>query len=145
MTDMEELNFCGTVYTLAEDELNASVDGGSGLAERLYQQYREAGKPRNVKAWVRERLKKLFLYVDKPPEWVGPSPIWPFANGEPMVFIRQFDVPGGEVAENVLRVPGRTLYVFAERPRSENDLMRYHVVEAERDTRYLRMVPNKPL
>lgn len=143
--DIEELNFCGTVYTLAEDELNGSVPGDSGLPERLFKEWRDAGKPRKVKAWVRERLEKLFLSVGEPPDWVGPSPMWPWMDGKPMVFIRQFDVPGGEVAERVLRVPGRTLYVFAAHPANENDLMRYHVVEAERDTKHLRMVPNKPL
>ena len=45
----------------------------------------------------------------------------------------------------MLRIPGRTLYVFAEHPPSEDDMMRYHVVEAHRDTKYLRMVPRKPL
>jgi hypothetical protein len=140
--DMEQLKFCGTVYTLAEDELNASVPGDSGLPEGLYQEWCAAGKPRKVKAWVRERLEPLFLYVDKPPEWVGPTPMWPWTDGKPMVFIRQFDVPdSGEAGLKVLRIPGRTLYVFAEHPASENDMMRYHVVEACRDTKYLRMVP----
>ena len=144
--DMEQLTFCGKVYAIAEDELNASIPGDSGLDERLYREYQEAGKPRNVKAWIRERLEPLFLYVDKPPDWVGPSPMWPWMDGKPMVFIRQFDVPeSGDVAERVLRIPGRTLYVFAAFPVSENDTMRYHVVEAARDTKYLRMVPNKPL
>src|SRR5688572_29931095 len=98
--DMEQLNFLGKVYTIAEDELNASVDGSSGFHERLYREYVEAGKPRNVKAWIRERLAGVFLHVDKPPEWVGPTPMWPWMDGKPMVFIRQFDVPqSGEVAE----------------------------------------------
>jgi hypothetical protein len=142
--DMEQLTFFGKVSTVAEDELNASV-GDRSLPDRLYQEYCNAGKPRNIKAWIRERLEKEFLYVDKPPEWVGPTPMWPFINGKPMVFIQQFDIPGGRVAEKVLRVPGRTLYVFAHYPPSEDAEMRYHVVEAERDTKHLRMVRKEPL
>ena len=90
--DMEQLKFCGKVLTVAE-ERNGSIPGDVGLDERLYREYHEAGKPRNVKAWLRERLEPLFLYVDKPPEWVGPTPMWPWKDGKPMVFIRQFDVP----------------------------------------------------
>src|SRR5262249_28849704 len=61
----------------------------------LWKEYQAQGKPKNPRPWLREELKKHFVYVTKPPAWIERStiPKWPFFAGKPMVFIEQISVP----------------------------------------------------
>jgi 23S rRNA G2069 N7-methylase RlmK/C1962 C5-methylase RlmI len=40
------------------------------------------------KQWCKSRIKELFKYDKKPPEWVQ-EPEWPIVNGQPLVFKNQ--------------------------------------------------------
>jgi hypothetical protein len=111
--DIEELRFIGMIHSVSEDEFAASVneDEGQVFVKAIYTEFVKEGKPKNSRKWVRENLKKCFLYVSKPPSWVGSSPNWPFFEGKPMVFIEQLAVPETQVSMNHAS-PGSVLYVF---------------------------------
>src|SRR3954451_12633156 len=80
--DPLEIDFNGTAYVIAEDECNASLsddqDGGFGAG--LYREYVDAGRPRQMKKWLRERLRPAFAFAAMPPKWVERAAIWPFLN-----------------------------------------------------------------
>ncbi|NLB61286.1 MAG: hypothetical protein GX802_02500 [Clostridiales bacterium] len=40
------------------------------------------------KQWLKEKLKSLFKYDNKPPRWIQ-DPEWPIVNGEPLIFKSQ--------------------------------------------------------
>jgi hypothetical protein len=42
------------------------------------------------KKWCQSKIKELFKYDKKPPEWIQ-EPEWPIANGEPLVFKNQIE------------------------------------------------------
>jgi hypothetical protein len=116
--DIEELQFLGMVSNVAEKELSASTtdDENQLFAKALYQQFSAAGKPKNKRAWVRQELKKQFLFVTKPPVWIERTtiPTWPFFQGKPMVFIDQLAVPENEISKAAVS-PDVVLYVFGTR------------------------------
>lgn len=116
--DVEELRFCGMIASVAEDELSASINDDEDRSFRLtiYQQYKAAGAPKNKREWIRQELKKHFLFVTKPPEWIEHAtvPRWPFFQGKPMVFIEQLAVPENEVTKTAAS-PNVVLYVFGSR------------------------------
>ena len=116
--DREQLKFGGTVMSIAEDELSASVtdDENGEFIARLYREYQAQGKPKNPREWLRKELKKHFIFVTKPPVWIEQMtiPTWPFFAGKPMVFIEQFSVPENEVSI-ANGSAGSMLYVFCAR------------------------------
>ena len=116
--DIEELRFGGMIVSVAENEMSESVndDKDREFVTGPYQQYLEAGKPKNPCNWIRQELKKHFLYVTKPPAWIErtTTPPWPFFQGKPMVFIEQFTVPENDVSRTVA-FPGTVVYVFVAR------------------------------
>jgi hypothetical protein len=138
--DVEELRFCGIVASVAEDEMSASINDDEDRAFRsaLYQDYVKAGKPKDKKDWITQELKKHFLCVTSPPEWIERTtiPTWPFYNGRPMVFISQISVPGNDVTKAAVS-PDVVLYVFGSRnpvpdvPNGWESV--YRVVEQVRD------------
>lgn len=77
---IEQTKFNGKIISIVEDELRASVseDKDRVLRNRLYEEYCEAGKPTNIKAWLRPRLRELFVSVEEQPDWVEGEGIWPF-------------------------------------------------------------------
>jgi hypothetical protein len=48
------------------------------------------------KKLIKERLKELFKYLNKPPKWIQ-SPDWPIRDGKPLVFIGQLTVDAPEL------------------------------------------------
>jgi hypothetical protein len=44
---------------------------------------------------IKDRLKELFKYVEKPPKWIQ-SPDWPIREGKPLVFIGQLPINAPE-------------------------------------------------
>jgi hypothetical protein len=138
--DIEELQFIGMVSSVAEREMSGSTtdDEGQKFSRALYQLYYEAGKPKNKRDWIKHELKKHFLFVSKPPEWIEHNtvPTWPFFQGRPMVFIEQLSVPDNEISR-VAASPDVVLYVFGSRnpvpdvPNGWESV--YRVVEQVRD------------
>ncbi len=131
--DLEKLKFGGDATTIAEEELAASFneDDHNQLIELLYEEYQQAGSPKKRKEWLRNRLAELFACVEQRPNWIERSsvPTWPFRDGLPMVFIRQFEVPRTEVSESRV-VPLAMLYVFGTRvEQGEGWVAEYRVVE----------------
>ena len=116
--DFEELQFGGIVVTIAEKEMAASItdDRDEEFVKHLYKEYIAAGKPKHKRDWIRQELKKYFLFVAKPPAWSERTtvPTWPFLQGKPMVFIEQLTVPENEVSKAAAS-PDVVLYVFGGR------------------------------
>lgn len=46
--------------------------------------------------FIKERLKELFKYLDKPPKWIQ-SPDWPIREGKPLVFFGQIPINAPEL------------------------------------------------
>ena len=90
--DIKELKFGGAATSIAEDELSACFfeDDEDQLMNQLYADYQADGSPANQKAWLRQRLKQIFLCAQERPQWAESLPNWPFWGGKPMVFINQF-------------------------------------------------------
>jgi hypothetical protein len=116
--DIEELQFGGIVVTIAEKEMAASItdDRDEEFVSFLYKEYVAAGKPKNKREWIRQELKKHFLFVTKLPAWIERStvPTWPFFRGRPMVFIEQLTVPENDVSKTAVS-PDVVLYVFGSK------------------------------
>ena len=116
--DVDELKFCGTVERVAEEEFYASTtdDADMNFAKHLYHQYCGSGKPQECEEWIRQELKKYFLYVTRPPEWIEQStvPTWPYYDGRPMLFIDQVTVPENDVSSSSAS-PGAVLYIFGSK------------------------------
>jgi hypothetical protein len=63
----------------------------------------------NVVAWLESSIPQHFLALRKRPEWLQ-NPEWPFADGKPMIFVGQIDLPKAD-APNVFH-DDTSLYVF---------------------------------
>lgn len=48
------------------------------------------------KKLIKERLKALFKYIDKPPRWIQ-SPDWPIRDGKPLIFLGQIAIDAPEL------------------------------------------------
>lgn len=121
--DDGELEFGGLAYRLAASEFAGSFsdDEDGAASDRLWADYVQEGRPKNQKAWLRARLAALFLYVDEPPRWIEANPIWPFHLGNPMIFIRQVELPNTSISNEHLDTDA-VLYVFGARsPVIEHD------------------------
>jgi hypothetical protein len=133
--DMQYLKFHGTAMELAENEFAASFteDVEQSLVKNIYEEYLRDGSPKTTAKWLRTKLKNIFRYVDTPPIWIEKSfhPIWPFLDGNPMIFIKQFSVPDNEFCAQNLSA-GTILYVFGGRRKNEHGFeMIYRVMEQE--------------
>ncbi len=91
--DKKEMDFGGTLVDIIISKFNASCnDENSELfIDNLYEEYKKAGSPKKVRAWILERLKDEFKYLDVPPKWIHDAD-WPYHNGKPMVFITQKEI-----------------------------------------------------
>lgn len=128
MLSLEQTQFNGKILEVVEDELHASIRGDVNriLRQRFYDEWCMADKPKNIKAWLRPRLKPLFPCLDKKPVWVEDVQVWPFFDGMPMTFVGQLDVPGSD----------GVVYIFtAKKPHATREnvwSMHYEVVEQVR-------------
>ena len=142
--DPDKMKFVGALHRIAERELSASFgdDRDQAATNRLYAEFVQAGKPKDLKGWVRGRLSTVFVSVDKGPVWIGGTPQWPFLEGQPMVFLRQFEI-GTTAKESQMGLPVRTLYVFAAKATSEYGgwEMRYRVVQDDASFKGLAITP----
>ncbi len=134
MHDIEMLKFCGKIIGLGEDEFGASFSNKAGdiLQENLYRDFIAAGCPKDVKKWLRSHLAILFQWVAERPKWIESTTAWPYFDGKPMIFIRQFEVPNTPLSSAKL-APSVMIYIFgARRSMSEGWDMQYTVVEQHR-------------
>ncbi|QVL31358.1 hypothetical protein KIH39_21300 [Telmatocola sphagniphila] len=132
---MQYLKFHGIAMKEAENEFSASFfeDEKDALAKKLFEEYLSEGAPKDTNKWLRSKLKSVFQYVDSPPKWVenGLDPIWPFLDGFPMIFIKQFELPDNEFCAQSLSA-GTILYVFGARRKTSHGFeMIYRVVEQD--------------
>lgn len=126
----EQIKFGGRIHSIAEDELCVSLteDKDSKIVSALWIEYESEGKPKNLNAWIKSRLQKLFIFATNPPQWIEGRPTWPFHKGQPMVFISQLDVPKTQTVEEKL-CEDHTLYLFGIRDYEEDGFrMVYRVV-----------------
>jgi len=116
MFDKQAMRFQARVVALAKRKLGVKCEGSEAepYLDQIYAEYKEAGEPQDVDSWITERLKKDFLWVVNPPQWVEKEPVWPFFRGKPMVFVSQTRLPKNEVTENHLTWDA-VVYLFGAR------------------------------
>lgn len=131
--DKDAIIFQSKVMKLALEEFHCDVHCQE-WQDVLYQDYKKSGSSTDRLTWIRERLAREVLWVDVPPDWGTDEPEWPFHQGRPMVFIRQFALPDNQVTRS--SVTWETmLYVFGIRvpspteTRSDAYRMVYEVVQ----------------
>ncbi|HET6250040.1 MAG TPA: hypothetical protein VFE47_20280 [Tepidisphaeraceae bacterium] len=135
--DRDEMLFGSKVVRVAA-ELSASVlaDPERIFVRDLYREYLDDEKPRDVVKWLRPRLETAFKCVGERPRWIERTEAWPFLNGRPMTFIRQFDVPEFVMPDGKT-AGATTLYVFCagvDDPRGKGWWqMQYTAVAQEQD------------
>lgn len=114
--DRDLIRFHGKVLSVAERQFYASFAGSEAesFVDGIYDDYKQAGKPEDVEAWLTSRLRGEFLCVSEPPRWVEDEPSWPFLAGRPMVFIKQMHLPKNDVTEGHLTWDAE-LYLFGSR------------------------------
>jgi hypothetical protein len=127
----ERSDFHDRADLIAQTELTASFfeDSNNVLANKLYDEFVASAGAQSLDDWLCIRLKDIFRCVDVRPEWRDGT-VWPFLDGEPMVFIHQFDTPTKEVSKRYFATPS-TFYVFGARvpgPDHDNWKMEYRVI-----------------
>jgi len=135
-SNLEERRFYGMADRIAEEELGACFfeDVNNTVKSKLFQEYQSDGTVKDPRSWLRKRLESVFVSAGPPPSWVESSPMWPFLNGAPMIFVGQIAVEKNEVSESRLAVDS-VLYVFGSRVDCEGGWkMEYRVVEQFRDS-----------
>ena len=136
---LKEAQFRGLASSLAESAFSASFneDRGSRLANTLLREYQQSDTSQAPSKWLKERLASIFLWKTEPPRWIESAPMWPFLDGEPMVFIDQIENsadsdPGSVQWEHL--TTGTMLYVFGKRVQTDGGWkMSYRVMEQFRD------------
>lgn len=69
----------------------------------------------SLAAWLEEQIPKHFVAVGERPRWIQ-NPEWPFADGQPMIFVGQIDMPAQpEGMATELFHDDTSLYVFIGR------------------------------
>lgn len=130
MIDKDRLLFGSKMIGVVSREFNASCDKGEAqeFVTTVYEQYKQAGSPKNIKHWLKEHLKNAYLSVTIPPMWVEDEPDWPYLNGKPMVFITQYAIPKNEVTGDHLTW-NIVLYLFGQRvPHPQGYTVEYRIV-----------------
>ena len=136
---MEEIEFGGTCISVAENEMEVSMDDDQNqkFNDLLWNLYCEEGKPRAKRKWIRAQLERYYLCMDKKPVWIEGVAIWPFHNNFPMTFIKQFSTTDNAVSQKNL-APEAELYVFGARIECEGGWdMVYKVIEQFEELRSL--------
>jgi len=110
---IEEMEFGGILLSVVEDQFCASLGGSDGedFRSTLYSEFVRCGRPKNVKKWLKERLIDQFKCISEKPRWMN-VPQWPWCDGEPMIFIAQYDQKNQ--FEDELG-NGYSIYVFARK------------------------------
>src|SRR5512141_2336956 len=91
MTSENDLiRFASRAMDVAE-ELGGSIGReGRAFSDQLKVEWTATGKPlTEADAWLRERLKDVFVSVGETPVWVTGEPAWLYDGDQPMVFVTQ--------------------------------------------------------
>lgn len=134
---LDALKFMGALESEFEELTGAALPGNDAMPFRhkLYEEYVKGGSDR-IKPWIKNWIKKVKLWSDTPPKWIEKiQATWPFCDGCPMTFIKQFKVPDNEVTQTQA-VPGVQLFVFCCRrlhPSGNGWTSYYLVVEQHPD------------
>lgn len=133
--------FWGEAMAAAERHAaSMEADGADAFAQQLYREYLEQGAPKPRKKWLATRLADALPCMDAKPKWVG-EPAWLYHQGQPMVFLHQFQVsPAAHHLIGHMSL-GETLYMFGARHRlgpgpddGWTDIYRISVQTCEGDT-----------
>lgn len=57
----------------------------------LLSTYEGNSNSESITAWLNEQVSQRFIALEKRPEWIQ-SEEWPIVDGEPAIFVGQFDV-----------------------------------------------------
>lgn len=114
--EKERIVFGAEMIQVVTSRFKASCSGEDAepFVNKIYEEYRQAGRPKNIKKWLQERLSDAYQYVHAAPRWVEDEPGWLYLDGEPMVFIEQFTLPKNQVTETKLTWDV-TIYLFGAR------------------------------
>jgi hypothetical protein len=110
------VHFVSKIDTQLKKTYQCEFDAHSwrgAFVKRMFKKYQDAGSPRSVLKWIEENVIPEFICLTTKPTWHDKSGaiIWPMKNGNPAVFLGQFDVHEQEVYENRF-ISGITVYVF---------------------------------
>lgn len=109
------VGFWGEAMAAAERHGGSmDAEGAEAFARQLYAEYQAQGAPTPRRKWLATRLADAFVCMAAKPQWVG-EPAWLYHQGQPMVFLHQFQVlPSAKHLLGRLTL-GETLYVFGAR------------------------------
>jgi hypothetical protein len=112
----------------------------------MWKAYVKAGKPKNVKQWLRDQLAPYFKSVGEPPKWIDNEPQWPYIGGKPMTFIAQVQVPEHTLADGT-KTSASVVYLFSYSKRLKElpgaHQIKYHVIEdvaMDEDARIVKII-----
>ena len=131
MLDKDTREFRRKMFDVVEKVYNANCDTEEAEEFVIYvfEHYKLSGLPKKINEWLKDFLKDWYQYVDKPPVWVEEEPNWPYSNGKPMIFIKQFTIPKTPITEEKLTWDN-TIYVFGERiPYKSSYKVEYKIIE----------------
>lgn len=112
-TMIDRIRFHSRMMNVAS-KLGLAVEGGGELyRDILFDGWVESGKP-GQDAWIRDALRSDFVWMSEPPEWIYTASSWPFFEGRPMVFLKQFSIVANDVTRD-RAAPDCEVYVFAAR------------------------------
>jgi len=56
----------------------------------MIQEFNTSKNSGNLKKWIKDEIKRRFVYANKPPKWLQGAE-WPIVNGVPLQFIEQVE------------------------------------------------------
>jgi hypothetical protein len=113
MLDFEDDETYSMLLELCKDysvDPSASVET-EDFFRKLLAQCPENSTSESIVAWLEEQISQHFIAIDKRPRWIQ-NYEWPFANGEPMIFVGQIDLSAGSGGISQLFHDDSSLYVF---------------------------------
>lgn len=114
MIDKDFEEFTAKAFKVA-GKLSASIDDkqANEYLKKIYSEYKSSNK-KQLAPWLEDRMKKDFIYMDLPPNWVG-EPRWAYFKDVPMLFLNQFVVNHSNKKQNSQFPIGDTVYVFGSK------------------------------
>ena len=86
----------GNVYSLILKSVPAYLDPPMEFMTEKVILFESDLSEAQKKKLIRQRLKELFKYVDKPPRWIQGAD-WPIRDGKPMIFLGQLPIDAPEL------------------------------------------------
>jgi hypothetical protein len=86
----------GTLYSLILSAVPGYVDPPPEFVTEKILPADDTLSDSAKKKWIKQRVKELFRYADKPPRWIQAAD-WPIRNGRPLVFVGQVAVDAADL------------------------------------------------